>query len=86
MTWLDEKSDIKMEIIKISKKLYDRQMVNSNEGNVSIRSGDKVFITPSQVCKDELTEDYDMCDRPGRQSVGRKHETLIRDRPAPSHL
>lgn len=52
-----KKSDIKMEIIKISKKLYDRQMVNSNEGNVSIRSGDKVFITPSQVCKDELTED-----------------------------
>ncbi|NLM60844.1 MAG: class II aldolase/adducin family protein [Clostridiales bacterium] len=49
--------EIKLEIIKVAKKLYDRQMVNTNEGNVSIRNGDYVYITPSQVCKDELTEE-----------------------------
>jgi len=64
-------SDIKKEIIKIAKKLYERQMVNANEGNVSIRDGDKVYITPSQVCKDELKEEM-ICvtDLEGNQTEG----------------
>ncbi len=43
------------EVVRIAKKLYERQMVNTNEGNVSIREGDYVYITPSQVCKELLT-------------------------------
>lgn len=64
-------TEIKLEIIKYAKRLYDRQMVNSNEGNVSIRNGNEVYITPSQVCKDELTEEM-ICvtDLEGNQKEG----------------
>lgn len=47
--------EIKKQIVKISKKLYERQLVNAYEGNVSVREGNMVFITPSQICKELLT-------------------------------
>lgn len=48
-------SECKQQVIAIARKLYDRQMVNTNEGNVSIRLGDRIYITPSQVNKEHLT-------------------------------
>lgn len=60
------------QVIAIAKKLYDRQMVNTNEGNVSIRSENRVFITPSQVCKEFLTpEMIAVTDLEGRQLEGK---------------
>ena len=47
----------KDQIITIAKKLYERQMVNTNEGNVSIYHEGRVYITPSQVCKGDLTSE-----------------------------
>ena len=44
-------TEIKLEIIKFAKKLYDRQMVNRNEGNVSIRHQMKYILHPLR-CKD----------------------------------
>lgn len=35
--------------------MYERGMVNAYEGNISARAGDKVYITPSGVCKGDLT-------------------------------
>lgn len=49
------KLEIKEQVVEISKKLYDRQLVNANEGNVSVRDGSLVYISPSQVCKELLT-------------------------------
>ena len=45
------------EVLRAARFLYDRRMVNAFEGNVSLRTGDTLLITPSQVCKGELTED-----------------------------
>lgn len=45
------------EVVRIARKLYERQMVNTNEGNVSIKEGKYIYITPSQVCKEFLTPD-----------------------------
>lgn len=46
------------EVLRASKMLYDRGMLNANEGNVSARIvGGLFIITPSQVCKADLTED-----------------------------
>ena len=45
------------EALRAAKFLYDRHMVNAFEGNVSVRVGDRLLITPSQVCKGDLTED-----------------------------
>ena len=36
---------------------YRRFLVNTYEGNVSVRLGDTILITPSAVCKEELEED-----------------------------
>lgn len=59
------------QVIAIAKKLYARGMVNTNEGNVSIRSGERVYITPSQVCKEFLTpEMIAVTDLAGRQLEG----------------
>ncbi len=48
---------VKEEIITVSKLMYDKGMVNAYEGNVSIFVGDRVYITPSGICKGFLTED-----------------------------
>jgi L-fuculose-phosphate aldolase len=45
------------DVLKAAKLLYARALVNAYEGNVSRRVGGSLLITPSQVCKDELTED-----------------------------
>jgi L-fuculose-phosphate aldolase len=49
------KIEIKNQVVEISRKLYERQLVNANEGNVSVRDGNLVYISPSQVCKELLT-------------------------------
>ena len=49
--------DIKTAIIEVSKLMYAKGMVNAYEGNVSVRENEKIYITPSSVCKDFLTED-----------------------------
>ena len=61
----------KEQVISIAKKLYERQMVNTNEGNVSIRAQGRIYITPSQVCKELLTpEMIVVTDLEGRQLEG----------------
>lgn len=49
--------EIKHEIIDIVKQEYRVQMVNMFEGNVSAKYGERIFITPSQVSKEEMTAD-----------------------------
>ena len=43
--------------LKAAKLLYSRFMVNAYEGNVSVRLGSSILITPSGVCKEELEAD-----------------------------
>ena len=40
--------------LRAAKLMYARNMVNAYEGNVSVRLGDTLLITPSAVCKEEL--------------------------------
>jgi L-fuculose-phosphate aldolase len=66
------KDELKKQVIRISKKLYERQLVNANEGNVSVRDGELIYITPSQVCKELLTpEMIVVTDLEGNQIDGR---------------
>ncbi|MEI3238721.1 MAG: class II aldolase/adducin family protein [Lachnospiraceae bacterium] len=48
---------VKAQIVDIVKKEYQMHMVNLFEGNVSARMEDRVWVTPSQVSKEEMTED-----------------------------
>jgi len=43
------------EVVRAAKLLYARGLVNAYEGNVSMRLGETLLITPSQVCKGDLT-------------------------------
>ena len=43
--------------LKAAKLLYSRFLVNAYEGNVSVRLGSSVLVTPSAVCKEELEVD-----------------------------
>lgn len=45
------------QVVSIARKMAERQMVNTNEGNVSVCEGGRVYITPSQVNKESLTPD-----------------------------
>ena len=50
-------AEIRRQIVDVVKTEYRLGMVNMFEGNVSMRLGDRYFITPSQVAKESMTED-----------------------------
>ena len=59
MESLISEDEIKNEIIRVSKVLYDRQLINALGGNISGRvpGSNEFWITPSQVFKGALTVD-----------------------------
>lgn len=48
---------IREQIVKVSKLMYERDMANAFEGNVSVRDDNSIYITPSRICKGFLNED-----------------------------
>lgn len=54
---MNERTQKAQDCLKAAKLLYRRFLVNTYEGNVSVRLGDTILITPSAVCKEELEED-----------------------------
>ncbi len=47
----------KSEIVKFGKLIYERNLNAAYGGNISVRDGDKIYITPSGFNKAFLTED-----------------------------
>ena len=65
-------AQIRLDIVEIGRRLYQRGLISGNEGNVSIRDGDAVWVTPSGVCKGFLTPDMIVkTDLDGKQLEGR---------------
>ena len=54
---MNERAQKAQDCLKAAKLLYRRFLVNTYEGNVSVRLGDTILITPSAVCKEGLEED-----------------------------
>ena len=49
-------------ILDIGRRLYERQYVAANDGNISIRTGDnRVWVTPAGVSKGYMTEEMLVC-------------------------
>jgi L-fuculose-phosphate aldolase len=72
-----EAEEIKKEICAVGRKLWMRQFVDGNGGNISYRIGpNEVICTPTLVSKYDLTPD-DLClvDLDGRQVAGTKPRT-----------
>jgi L-fuculose-phosphate aldolase len=72
-----EAEAIKKEICAVGKKLWLRQFVDGNGGNISYRIGpNEVICTPTLVSKYDLTpEDLSMVDLEGNQIAGTKPRT-----------
>ncbi len=72
-----EAEAIKREICAVGKKLWLRQFVDGNGGNISYRIGpNEVICTPTLVSKYDLTpEDLSMVDLEGNQIAGTKPRT-----------
>jgi L-fuculose-phosphate aldolase len=68
---------LKEEIIRAGRKLWERQYVDGNGGNISARLDDRyVICTPSDCSKADLTlEDFALVDLTGRQIAGRRPAT-----------
>ncbi|MBE6556624.1 MAG: class II aldolase/adducin family protein [Ruminococcaceae bacterium] len=51
--------EIKQQICDIGKRIYDKGMVASNDGNISVKLGDNEFLcTPTGVSKGFMTPEY----------------------------
>jgi L-fuculose-phosphate aldolase len=72
-----EAEEIKKEICAVGRKLWLRQFVDGNGGNISYRIGpNEVICTPTLVSKYDLTPaDLCMVDLEGRQIAGSKPRT-----------
>jgi L-fuculose-phosphate aldolase len=72
-----EAEAVKLEICAVGKKLWNRQYVDGNGGNISYRIGpNEVICTPTLVSKFDLTPD-DLCmvDLEGKQIAGKRPRT-----------
>jgi len=50
------------QILEIGRRMYERRYVASNDGNISIKTGDnRVWVTPTGVSKGYMTEDMLIC-------------------------
>jgi len=47
----------KKEIVKYCRKVYEKGFVAATDGNLSIREGNLMFITPSGISKGDVTEE-----------------------------
>lgn len=84
---------LRAEICEVGRLLYDRGYVVANDGNISVRMGDRLLVTPSGVGKGRMTPDMlvlcDLqgeplpCDRSGRHpsSEVKMHCRVYRERP-----
>ncbi len=64
---------IREQIVEIGKRLYNKNLISGYEGNISVREGEKIYITPSGLCKGFLSvDDIIVIDREGNLLEGEK--------------
>jgi L-fuculose-phosphate aldolase len=69
---------IRADIVEVGRRLYAKGLVAGNEGNVSVRSGDRLFVTPGGACKGFLRpEDVVETDLEGQPVKGARATSEI---------
>ena len=48
---------IRGDIVEIGRRLYAKGLIAGNEGNISVRDGHRLYVTPGSVCKGFLAPD-----------------------------
>jgi L-fuculose-phosphate aldolase len=70
--------EIRCDIVEVGRRLYARGLIGGNEGNVSVRRGDALLVTPAGVCKGFLTPEMIVrTDLEGRALGGGRASTEI---------
>ncbi|MGC4152401.1 MAG: class II aldolase/adducin family protein [Propionicimonas sp.] len=63
--------EIKGEIVQVARMMSERGLVGTYEGNLSVRRGDRIYVTPSAHSKELLTEGQILtCDLAGNVLEG----------------
>ena len=70
---------VRAAVVEVGRRLSARGLIGGNEGNVSVRAGDVLFVTPPGVCKGFLSPDRIVrTDLQGRPLDGRPASTEVR--------
>ena len=70
--------ELRCDIVEVGRRLYARGLIGGNEGNVSVRRGDSLLVTPAGVCKGFLTPEMIVrTDLEGRPQGGGRASTEI---------
>lgn len=51
-----ESNQLKKEVAEFAKLVWDRKLTDGTEGNMSIKNGEQIYITPTTTIKHFLTE------------------------------
>ena len=91
MNITNEEKNIIAQMIDIGNKMYLRGFVAANDGNLSVRFGDCIWITPTGVSKGQMTEDMfvklkisdgsQVCGQRKASSEVKMHLRLYRENP-----
>jgi L-fuculose-phosphate aldolase len=54
---LDREDALRRDVVEIARRLYAKGLIAGNEGNVSVRDGERLYVTPGGVCKGYLVPD-----------------------------
>ena len=81
---------VRAEIVELGAALYDRGLTPGRTGNLSVRRGDEILITPTNACMGRLDPDrlsvtsidgaHTAGDRPSKELV--LHQALYRHHPS----
>jgi L-fuculose-phosphate aldolase len=70
--------ELRCDIVEVGRRLYARGLIGGNEGNISVRVGDALLVTPAGVCKGFLTPEMMVrTDLEGRPQGGGRASTEI---------
>jgi L-fuculose-phosphate aldolase len=69
---------IKADIVEVGRRLYARGLIGGNEGNISVRDGRVLYVTPAAVCKGFLVPECVVrTDLEGRALDGQRASTEV---------
>jgi L-fuculose-phosphate aldolase len=70
--------ELRCDIVEVGRRLYARGLIGGNEGNISVRQGDTLLVTPAGVCKGFLSPEMVVrTDLDGRALGGGRASTEI---------
>jgi L-fuculose-phosphate aldolase len=70
--------DVRCAIVEVGRRLYARGLIGGNEGNISVRQGQTLLVTPAGVCKGFLdAEEIVRTDLEGQPQGGGRASTEI---------